>query len=413
MHKRLLNRPIIKRLSHQRFVNHLTRNYIFQRRGVQNFCQEENGNFHAKLNTFLFRIFRPFQLNKYYKYSNLQFEFGLPLFILKTLHILPGRHRLEIKPQNNSVTFQQFNIYKYIHTIQKYQPSIIKPKKPVDLFHKYELSLVTQGVLKGYSEPRKPNIPSQKVKPFQTRHFQPKFSDSEFQILKNSTYTHFDRMSITKIFNSMKEQVNRIAPKTSISEDMVSKFSIEGKRESLDPIEIATRDGIILRVKVDTDNNTQKALTASALQDIHRKIANIKPTEAIDILPKTLRFFENINIFQNHYLSTTSNRNTFPVLAVQHTQVQGMKSVLQSVITGDNLPNLVHRKPAEVVNEQNNDVQIAVADQHNQYRMIKPQGIAESYTGNQTVDIGHLTDKFMELFEQRLKTEQERRGIFI
>jgi hypothetical protein len=29
------------------------------------------------------------------------------------------------------------------------------------------------------------------------------------------------------------------------------------------------------------------------------------------------------------------------------------------------------------------------------------------------VDIDHLTDKVMNMLEQRLKTEQERRGIFI
>ena len=85
----------------------------------------------------------------------------------------------------------------------------------------------------------------------------------------------------------------------------------------------------------------------------------------------------------------------------------------QSFITGSDLPDLVHRKPVETVTEPKNEIQIATVDQYTPFRMIKPQGIAESTTGNQTVDINHLTDKVMELFEQRLKTEQERRGIFI
>ena len=94
-------------------------------------------------------------------------------------------------------------------------------------------------------------------------------------------------------------------------------------------------------------------------------------------------------------------------------QAQSMKSVPQSFITEGDLPDLIHRKPAETVNEPKKEIQVPITDQHIPFTMMRPQGIVESFAGNQWGDIEQLTDKVMDLLEQRLKTEQERRGIFI
>ena len=147
------------------------------------------------------------------------------------------------------------------------------------------------------------------------------------------------------------------------------------------------------------------------LEDKRRVIVDKRITKAIDILPKALRFLGNINVFQKHYLSTTMN--ALPILPLQQVQIKGMKSVPQNIINGGKLLGLVYKKTAETVNVPKNEIQIDTVEQPLPSRMLKPQGIAESTIGNQAVDINHLTDQVMELFEQRLKTEQERRGIFI
>ena len=419
MHKHLLNRQHLERLSHQGFVNHLTRNFISQGYGVKNFSQEANRNFHAKFNAFLFCIFRPFQVNEYYKYSSLQFEFGLPLFFLKTLRVIPGKHRVEIQSQNNSVTFQQFinritNIHKRIQTIQKYQPSIIKSEKPVNFFHKSGLNLVVPGAWKEYSESRQQNVPveintplfnnitrftqadsipaySEKLfvnnffrgntifseaKRFQNitlnqqsievHHAQPKLTDISLKIHRHSLHTYFNRMFMNGSIYSMKEHLTVSAPKASTTDDREYEHSITPNR---------------------------------------------KTNLAREILPIASVFSENFDGLQKLFLSFT--KKGLPPKELQQKQVQSIKSVPQSFITGSDLLDLIHRKPAETVNVPKNEIQIATVDQSPPFRMIKPQGIAESTTGNQTIDINHLTDKVMELFEQRLKTEQERRGIFI
>jgi hypothetical protein len=415
MHKRLLNRQNLERLRHQGFVNSLTSNFIYQKYGVQNFSQKTNRNFQARFNAFLLCIFRPFQVNKYYKYSSLQFEFGLPLFFLKTLQIIPGKHRVEIQSQNNSVTFQQFinkitNVHKNIQTIQKYQPPIIKSEKPVKFFYKPELNLVAPGAWKEYSESRQKNVPVEinaslfnnitrftvadsipayserlsvnnffrgntifsEAKRFQNitlnqqsieiHHAQPKLTDISLKIHRHSLHTYFNRMFMNESIYSMKEHLTVSAPKTSTTDDREYKRSITPNR---------------------------------------------KTSLAREILPIALGFSESFDGLQKPFLKG------LPLKELQQKQVQSMKSVPQSFITGSDLPDLVHRKPVETVTVPKNEIQIATVDQYTPFRMMKPQGIVESSTENQNVDIGHLTEKVMELLEQRLKTEQERRGIFI
>jgi len=318
MHKRLLNRQNLERFSHQGFVNSLTSNFISQRYGVQNFSQEKNRNFHAKFNAFLFRIYRPINIQKYNYFPNLQFEFGLPLFFLKMVRKIPEKHRLEIQLQNNAVSFVQFvNRNNYIHnntqgiqTIQKYQPLIFESENSVN-----------------YSE----------------------------------------KLFINKFFRE-----NRIFSEGKHFQNIMF------NKQQIDALEIYKQT---------------------------------KTTVIRDILTMALRFSNKFNEYRE--LSLPSIKSGLPLKGLQQKQVQSMKLVPQSFITGDNLPDLVHKKPAETVNEPKSETQIATVDQYTPFRMMRPQGIVESSIGNQLVDIDHLTGKVMDLLEQRLKTEQERRGIFI
>ena len=367
MHKRLLNRQNLKRFSHQGFVNSLTSNFISQKCGVQNFSQEKNRNFHAKFNAFLFRIYRPINIQKYNYFPNLQFEFGLPLFFLKMVQKVPEKHRLEIQLQNNAVSFVQFvNRNNYIHnntqgiqTIQKYQPSIFESENSVNYFYKSELNLAEPRAWKGQSDSRKQNVPVGIDKAL--------FNNIIRFTQNYSIPIYSEKLFINKFFRE-----NRI-------------FS-EGKR---------------------FQNIMFNKQQIEALE-IHKQTKTIVIR---DILTMALRFSNKFNEYRE--LSLPSIKSGLPLKGLQQKQVQSMKLVPQSFIAGDNLPDLVHKKPAETVNEPKSETQIATVDQYTPFRMMRPQGIVESSTGNQIIDIDHLTGKVMDLLEQRLKTEQERRGIFI
>lgn len=415
MLKRLLNRKNVEKLSHQRFVKNLTRNIFSQKYGLHNFAQNINKISHAKFQVFLFRIFRP-SPNKNKYYPNLKFEFGLPLFFLRTLRILPGKNRLVIQSKNDLVNFIQFinkiTFENNIQPIQKYHPTEINSEKLIPIYHKSEQNLISPGVFPSNSIFKELNQSHKVVFNQQfisTSHVLPKPIDAVFQIHRRSLSPHVIRMAMNGILHSMKEFPNSSAPRTSISGEMTFKHLIEGKWKALNSIKIITRDGIFQSVNANLVRKSPKTTISDVMEDSRR--VNKKTTVIRDIFPTNLENSVNFRGFQTPFLSTT--KNVLPVLALQQKHVPGLKSVPQSFNAGVDLPDLVHRKPAEAVNEPKNEFQLATADQHTPFRMTRPQGIVESSTENQNVDIGHLTDKVMELLEQRLKTEQERRGIFI
>lgn len=288
----------------------------------------------------------------------------------------------------------------------------------------------------------------------ETRNVHLKQTDSAFQIHRHSISTHFKRMPLNPNIFITKAYLNRGDGNSSTSEDITSRHQREGNIKALysneivardgiiqqvreNPIrnarmlsrsdditfkyqsnikalnsnEIMARDGIILRVKENTIRNAPKISTLDYRKDKHSIIANRKTIMTSDILTKVLRASEKPGGFQK--LSSAPINDGLRHTALQQRQTQSMKSASQSFIAEGDLPDLIHRKPAEPVNEIKNEPQITTAGQHSPLTMMKPQGIIEYSSDNQGVDIEHLTGKIMDLLEQRLKTEQERLGIFI
>jgi hypothetical protein len=78
-------------------------------------------------------------------------------------------------------------------------------------------------------------------------------------------------------------------------------------------------------------------------------------------------------------------------------------------------PDLIHPHPAAVTTAAHKNASETISDskQHMAFSLPRPAGIADAAKFNNFTDLGELTDKVMEQIEQRIKTERERRGIFV
>lgn len=414
MHKRLLNSQIIERLGHKRIKHPLAKSRIFQRRAAQTFFADADGSYPPKFNAFLFQTLHSFQLNKFYNYSNVQFEFGLPLFFLKIIRIKSETPGLNIHSLHNSIISQHiFNQVNNLHENIRIAPlcnlSVFKSDKSVYSFNKNEFHSDAQKARKEYSVYWQ-NVFSQIVKPYDSR---PNISEqpgNELSVLKNFSHTVFDRLSVNRLFNHINEQKSYIEIKSFISKDIPIKFLQENKIKSLNPIELVNKAEIIVRTRAKLTENIFKTLPKDESRDKQRDILNKKTTEASDFLPKTLLLPEKTGGPQKHYPSSSS---IFPVPALEHKQIQSMKAGARNFINGDDLPELIHKKTRESVMDSRDEHQPAIPDQHMPVTMMKPQGIIEPVEEIKGIDVEKLADNVMNLIEQRLRTEQERRGIFI
>ena len=100
--------------------------------------------------------------------------------------------------------------------------------------------------------------------------------------------------------------------------------------------------------------------------------------------------------------------------ALELTSINSAKqSTSQKALNGFDTPTLIHPKQAQT-NTTSKPVETSQTDRSNfPIAMVRPEGIAEPPGMRELQDIERLSDRVIRVIEERLKTEQERRGIFI
>ena len=89
-------------------------------------------------------------------------------------------------------------------------------------------------------------------------------------------------------------------------------------------------------------------------------------------------------------------------------------SLSQKVINGVDTPTLIHPKQAQTQSPISKPVATSQTDRSNfPIPLVRPHGIVEPPGMRQSQDIERLSNQVIQVIEERLKTEQERRGIFI
>lgn len=101
-----------------------------------------------------------------------------------------------------------------------------------------------------------------------------------------------------------------------------------------------------------------------------------------------------------------------------HQNQQAQKNLIQAARKQKPLqqpPELIHPQAAAVTANIRKVATETLSDSNQPpaFTLPRPAGIAEVSRLNDSTDLGVLTDKVMEQIEQRIRTEQERRGIFV